>query len=366
MKSEAPAPGDDRVPVTAEHRRNIVDPLTAWLIPVRRAAMRLARGLRAHAADLRRPATLRSQARVQAHGQGRRPTRATRGRSSSARVTFQPVAGHRASSTLVRFLSQGREIELWLAPVTGTRLWPRSGFPSPACWATWSCRRTNFSRSLRPPRGRSDRLRLRRCGLTQWSTVAARRGRSANHALLGEGFSYDLFTSVGAPVYMMFTQVSLQMVRPGGPAAQQSPATRKIGWGRRVTATWEDCEQAFIASATIASPGSLGHRLAVLRSDRVAPERTASSGPLARGLRARIGLRHRAEFPLSARGGRTARPRLRRGSVRRHAAPGARTVRAPAMDECQAHPVRCRRLCARPNRSTACCSGSPTTPCRII
>jgi hypothetical protein len=37
-------------------------------------------------------------------------------------VSFQPIAGHRASSTLVNFLAQGRDIELWLAPVAGTAL----------------------------------------------------------------------------------------------------------------------------------------------------------------------------------------------------------------------------------------------------
>jgi hypothetical protein len=36
-------------------------------------------------------------------------------------VTFQAKAGHRASSPLVKYLSEGREIELWLAPIAGTR-----------------------------------------------------------------------------------------------------------------------------------------------------------------------------------------------------------------------------------------------------
>jgi hypothetical protein len=36
-------------------------------------------------------------------------------------IAFQPVAGHRASSTLVKFLSQGRDVEVSLAPVAGTQ-----------------------------------------------------------------------------------------------------------------------------------------------------------------------------------------------------------------------------------------------------
>ena len=37
-------------------------------------------------------------------------------------VTFQPIAGHRPASPTVKFLAGGREIELWLAPVAGTRV----------------------------------------------------------------------------------------------------------------------------------------------------------------------------------------------------------------------------------------------------
>ena len=37
-------------------------------------------------------------------------------------MTFQARAGHRSSSTLVKYLSEGRDIELWLAPVAGARL----------------------------------------------------------------------------------------------------------------------------------------------------------------------------------------------------------------------------------------------------
>jgi hypothetical protein len=37
-------------------------------------------------------------------------------------ITFQPIAGHRADSKLVKYLSQGRDMELWLAPIAGTRV----------------------------------------------------------------------------------------------------------------------------------------------------------------------------------------------------------------------------------------------------
>ena len=37
-------------------------------------------------------------------------------------MAFAPVAGHRTDSKLVKYLSQDRDIELWLAPVAGAHL----------------------------------------------------------------------------------------------------------------------------------------------------------------------------------------------------------------------------------------------------
>jgi hypothetical protein len=37
-------------------------------------------------------------------------------------VSYEPIAGHRPSTPLVKYLSEGREIEIALAPVASTRL----------------------------------------------------------------------------------------------------------------------------------------------------------------------------------------------------------------------------------------------------
>ena len=37
-------------------------------------------------------------------------------------VSYEPIAGHRASIPLVKYLSDGREMEMALAPIAGTRL----------------------------------------------------------------------------------------------------------------------------------------------------------------------------------------------------------------------------------------------------
>jgi hypothetical protein len=37
-------------------------------------------------------------------------------------LRYEPIAGHRASAALVKYLSEGREMEIALAPIAGTRL----------------------------------------------------------------------------------------------------------------------------------------------------------------------------------------------------------------------------------------------------
>jgi hypothetical protein len=37
-------------------------------------------------------------------------------------VSYEPIAGHRANIPLVKYLSEGREMEIALAPLAGTRL----------------------------------------------------------------------------------------------------------------------------------------------------------------------------------------------------------------------------------------------------
>ncbi len=121
IKVERPAPGDDRIAVTEAHRRNIVDPLTAWLIPtgegdgLTRAAcertLPVFDGQRRY--DLKLTFRRMDQVKIDKSYQG--PV-------VVCTIALQPIAGHRASSTLVKFLSDGRDIEVALAPVTGTHM----------------------------------------------------------------------------------------------------------------------------------------------------------------------------------------------------------------------------------------------------
>jgi len=99
-----------------EHRRQVLDPLTALLIPagdggeaVCRRSLPIFDGRRRY--DLRLAFKRIEQ------------VKADRGYSGSAvvcTVAFQPLAGHRRASPLLTFLTDGRDVEMALAPVAGT------------------------------------------------------------------------------------------------------------------------------------------------------------------------------------------------------------------------------------------------------
>jgi hypothetical protein len=121
VDAEPPA-APDRVAVTDAHRKGVIDPLSALLIPAAATgdivtADACARTLPIF--DGRRRFDLKlSFKRID----NVKADKGYAGPVAVCAVTFQPQAGHRPSSTLVKYLSEGREIELALAPVSGTRL----------------------------------------------------------------------------------------------------------------------------------------------------------------------------------------------------------------------------------------------------
>jgi len=121
LSASEPVPDPDRVELTEAHRRGIVDPLTALLIPLD------GDGAPNAAACQRTLAVFDGRRRFDLKLAFKRmdTVKAERGYAGPVvvcAVTFQPIAGHRTSSTMVKFLAPGRDIEMALAPVAGTRL----------------------------------------------------------------------------------------------------------------------------------------------------------------------------------------------------------------------------------------------------
>jgi hypothetical protein len=120
LKVDEPPPESDRVPIEPAHKIGVIDPLSAFLIP--------------SPAD---PTSREGCQRTLSMFDGRRRydlvlsfKRTDMIKNDSGKQTtilvcaikFTPMSGHRASSQLVKFLSEGRDIEVWLAPVAGTQI----------------------------------------------------------------------------------------------------------------------------------------------------------------------------------------------------------------------------------------------------
>jgi hypothetical protein len=116
-----PPPNRDSVPVTETNRQGIVDPLTAMLF----SAAVIGEGLSQAACRQTLP-IFDGRQRYDLKLAFKRMDKMTAEKGYAGpvvvcSVVYEPIAGHRSSAALVKYLSEGREMEMALAPVAGTR-----------------------------------------------------------------------------------------------------------------------------------------------------------------------------------------------------------------------------------------------------
>lgn len=128
-----PKPGANQVPITDANRTGVVDPMTALLVPVPGAsatAMPEACERTIPIFDGHTRYNLRlSFKRVDAV----KAASGYQGPVVVCSVKFSPVAGYDPKHFLITYLAAQHDIEIWLAPVTGTRLMVpyRMSMPTP-------------------------------------------------------------------------------------------------------------------------------------------------------------------------------------------------------------------------------------------
>jgi hypothetical protein len=118
-------PQDDsseRVPITKAHQVNVLDPMTASMVRVSGNGKLLARE-----ACERKVAVFDGRLRYDLKLGFKRmdSVKADKGYAGSVvvcSVRFLPIAGHIPSRRTIRYLSTMREMEVWLAPIAGTRM----------------------------------------------------------------------------------------------------------------------------------------------------------------------------------------------------------------------------------------------------
>lgn len=116
-----PSPHPDRVTVTASHKRGVIDPLSALVMPVG------GRGdLTGAAACDRTIPVFDGYARfdVTLSYAGTREVRsaAYSGPVAVCRVRYKAIAGHRPNRKQTQYMENNRQMEVWLMPVEGARL----------------------------------------------------------------------------------------------------------------------------------------------------------------------------------------------------------------------------------------------------
>jgi hypothetical protein len=116
-----PPPNTNAVPVTEANRQGIVDPLTAMLFStavggesLSQAACRQTLPIFDGRQRFDLKLTFKRMDKVTAE-------KGYAGPVAVCSVTYEPIAGHRSSAALVKYLSEGREMEMALAPIAGTR-----------------------------------------------------------------------------------------------------------------------------------------------------------------------------------------------------------------------------------------------------
>jgi hypothetical protein len=115
-------PSPDRVPVTEAHRKGVTDPMTAAIMSVAGNGELLGPD-----ACKRKIAIFdgRQRADIELVFKRMDRVRADKGYQGAVVVCtllYTPIAGHRPERPAIKFLAETREMEMWLAPITGTRL----------------------------------------------------------------------------------------------------------------------------------------------------------------------------------------------------------------------------------------------------
>jgi hypothetical protein len=150
--SPATPPNTERVPLTEAHHHGVSDPMTASLIRVPGDA-----NLMGPEACQRTLAVFDGRMRFDLKLVYKRvdEIRADKGYAGSAvvcAVYFAPLAGHNPQRAAIKYLINSRDMEMWLAPIAGTRILVpfRLSIPTPIGFGILHA--TEFVAVAQPPR----------------------------------------------------------------------------------------------------------------------------------------------------------------------------------------------------------------------
>ena len=152
QRRTAAHPSPDRVPVTEAHRKGVTDPMSAAIIPV------------AGTGDVVTPDACkrklaifdgRQRADIDLVFKRMDQVHADNGYSGPVvvcTVMYVPIAGHRPERAAIKYLIAQRDMEMWLAPIAGTRVLVPFRFSVPTPFGAGVLQATYFVAAPKPPR----------------------------------------------------------------------------------------------------------------------------------------------------------------------------------------------------------------------
>ena len=122
--AEITPPFDDtpgRVPVTDAHRRNIIDPLSALIMPVA-AGEQISGPAACNRSIPIYDGWTRFDVNLTYVGSRMMKVKGYQGPVAVCAARYVPVAGHRPDRAATKFMEDNKQMEVWLAPVGGSRI----------------------------------------------------------------------------------------------------------------------------------------------------------------------------------------------------------------------------------------------------
>ncbi len=145
-------PHPSRIPVSEAHKKGVLDPMTAGLILVGGAGEMLT----PEACQRTMPVFDGRQRYDLALSFKRmekvKPEKGYQGPAVVCAVTYQPISGHRPDRSAIKFLAETRDMEIWYAPIAGTRVLAPFRIAIPTLFGAAVLQATHFVASALPTR----------------------------------------------------------------------------------------------------------------------------------------------------------------------------------------------------------------------